>query len=127
MGERLVVQFARGARRNEPHAYQERSAPRPRRTPFRMNITNLPVDTSWQVSIYPPSKAVSGLSMGIRFLIWLLCVTTLSDLVTCCEPFLAFLSSSVPLSPLQIAWDLPFGFLVPSDVSGPRGCLLWFF
>jgi len=48
MGERLVVQFARGARRNEPHAYQERSAPRPRRTPFRMNITNLPVDTSWQ-------------------------------------------------------------------------------
>jgi transcription initiation factor TFIID subunit 15 len=56
MGERLVVQFARGARRNDqaPHPYQERSAPRPRRTPFRMQITSLPVETSWQVSTVPP-------------------------------------------------------------------------
>ncbi|KAF2425279.1 hypothetical protein EJ08DRAFT_617483 [Tothia fuscella] len=49
MGERLVVQFARGARRNDqPHPYQERTAPRPRRTPYRMQITSLPVETSWQ-------------------------------------------------------------------------------
>jgi transcription initiation factor TFIID subunit 15 len=56
MGERLVVQFARGARRNDqaPHPYQERSAPRPRRTPFRMQISNLLPETSWQVSTIPP-------------------------------------------------------------------------
>ncbi|EON65289.1 hypothetical protein W97_04527 [Coniosporium apollinis CBS 100218] len=48
MGERLVVQFARGSRRNEPFAHQERTAPRPRRTAFRMQITGLPVETSWQ-------------------------------------------------------------------------------
>ncbi|KAF2145183.1 uncharacterized protein K452DRAFT_316282, partial [Aplosporella prunicola CBS 121167] len=49
MGERLVVQFARGSRRqNEGFAHQERAAPRPRRTPFRMSITGLPVETSWQ-------------------------------------------------------------------------------
>ncbi|RDI88491.1 hypothetical protein Vi05172_g1417 [Venturia inaequalis] len=49
MGERLVVQFARGARRNDnaPH-FQERTAPRPRRTAFRMSITSLPAETSWQ-------------------------------------------------------------------------------
>lgn len=51
MGERLTVQFARGARHREgpmggPH---ERTAPRPRRTPHRMQITGLPNDTSWQV------------------------------------------------------------------------------
>lgn len=51
MGERMVVQFARGARKREDApAYHERSAPRPRRTLFRMSITNLPVETSWQVS-----------------------------------------------------------------------------
>jgi transcription initiation factor TFIID subunit 15 len=49
MGERLVVQFARGARKREDAApFHERSAPRPRRTVYRMSITNLPVDTSWQ-------------------------------------------------------------------------------
>lgn len=53
MGERLVVQFARGSRRNEPYAPQERPVPRPRRTPHRMSITGLPVDTSWQVSNAP--------------------------------------------------------------------------
>ncbi len=52
MGERMVVQFARGARKREDApSYHERSAPRPRRTTFRMSITNLPVETSWQVSI----------------------------------------------------------------------------
>jgi hypothetical protein len=53
MGERLVVQFARGSRRNEPFSHQERPAPRPRRTAFRMTITGLPAETSWQVSISP--------------------------------------------------------------------------
>jgi len=49
MGERMVVQFARGARKREDApAYHERSAPRPRRTLFRMSITGLPVETSWQ-------------------------------------------------------------------------------
>ncbi|KAF2731346.1 hypothetical protein EJ04DRAFT_10631 [Polyplosphaeria fusca] len=48
MGERLIVQFARGSRRNENFTPHERAAPRPRRTPFRMRITNLPVETSWQ-------------------------------------------------------------------------------
>ena len=52
MGERLIVQFARGSRRNENFTPHERAAPRPRRTPFRMRIGNLPVETSWQVS-YP--------------------------------------------------------------------------
>ncbi|KAH7138894.1 hypothetical protein B0J11DRAFT_574840 [Dendryphion nanum] len=48
MGERLIVQFARGSRRNENFTPHERAAPRPRRTPFRMRISNLPVETSWQ-------------------------------------------------------------------------------
>ncbi|KAL5410691.1 hypothetical protein PMIN04_010541 [Paraphaeosphaeria minitans] len=48
MGERLIVQFARGSRRNENFTPNERAAPRPRRTPFRMRIANLPVETSWQ-------------------------------------------------------------------------------
>lgn len=54
MGERLVVQFARGSRRqNDGYSHQERAVPRPRRTPFRMSITGLPVETSWQVSNLP--------------------------------------------------------------------------
>jgi len=48
MGERLIVQFARGSRRNENFTHQERAAPRPRRTAFRMRISGLPVETSWQ-------------------------------------------------------------------------------
>ena len=50
MGNRLVVQFARGNRPKEmmPH-YQERAPPRTRRTQFRMSITGLPPETSWQV------------------------------------------------------------------------------
>jgi hypothetical protein len=53
MGERLVVQFARGSRRNNEFAPQEKPVPRPRRTPYRMQISNLPVETSWQVSNIP--------------------------------------------------------------------------
>jgi hypothetical protein len=49
MGERLIVQFARGSRRNENFTPNERVPPRPRRTPYRMRIANLPVETSWQV------------------------------------------------------------------------------
>ena len=54
MGERLIVQFARGSRRNENFTPHERAAPRPRRTPFRMRISNLPVETSWQVRFPDP-------------------------------------------------------------------------
>jgi hypothetical protein len=51
MGERLVVQFARGSTRprDGPGFGQERMAPRPRRTVHRMTITGLPFETSWQV------------------------------------------------------------------------------
>lgn len=51
MNERLTVQFARGSRHRENGAFptHERSAPRPRRTPHRMQISGLPTDTSWQV------------------------------------------------------------------------------
>ena len=51
MGERLVVQFARGSNRpRDGHDYPPRMAPRPRRTVHRMTITGLPFETSWQVS-----------------------------------------------------------------------------
>ena len=51
MGQRLTVQFARGSRPREAFAHggPDRSAPRPRRTPFRMDISGLPGETSWQV------------------------------------------------------------------------------
>ncbi|KAF2167862.1 hypothetical protein M409DRAFT_22010 [Zasmidium cellare ATCC 36951] len=49
MGERLVVQFARGSTRpREGFEHQPRMAPRPRRTVHRMTITGLPFETSWQ-------------------------------------------------------------------------------
>ncbi|ODA82247.1 hypothetical protein RJ55_00754 [Drechmeria coniospora] len=48
MGERLTVQFARGSRNREGFGAFERAPPRPRRTAFRMQITGLPSDTSWQ-------------------------------------------------------------------------------
>ena len=55
MGERLIVQFARGGNRNREdfggRGGQPRMAPRPRRTVHRMTITGLPFETSWQVSI----------------------------------------------------------------------------
>lgn len=49
MGERLTVQFARGSRQRDTFAQPERTAPRPRRTQHRMQISGLPGDTSWQV------------------------------------------------------------------------------
>jgi len=49
MGERLTVQFARGTRNRDAFANAERTAPRPRRTPHRMQISGLPGETSWQV------------------------------------------------------------------------------
>ncbi|KAK3902567.1 hypothetical protein C8A05DRAFT_33747 [Staphylotrichum tortipilum] len=52
MGERLTVQFARGSRHREQPGggfpQDRNAAPRPRRTPHRMQITGLPNDTSWQ-------------------------------------------------------------------------------
>ncbi|CAK7271395.1 hypothetical protein SEPCBS119000_004582 [Sporothrix epigloea] len=51
MGERLTVQFARGARATREgnnNTPQERPPPRPRRTAHRMGVTGLPNDTSWQ-------------------------------------------------------------------------------
>lgn len=51
MGERLVVQFARGSTRPRDGQFDApRMAPRPRRTIHRMTITGLPFETSWQVS-----------------------------------------------------------------------------
>jgi hypothetical protein len=49
MGERLTVQFARGSRQRDNFASTDRTAPRPRRTPHRMQISGLPGETSWQV------------------------------------------------------------------------------
>jgi len=50
MGERLVVQFARGNQPRPRDGYHDapRMAPRPRRTVHRMTITGLPFETSWQ-------------------------------------------------------------------------------
>lgn len=57
MGERLVVQFARGSTRppREFDGPAQRTAPRPRRTVHRMTISGLPEQTSWQVSKLPSS------------------------------------------------------------------------
>lgn len=55
MGERLVVQFARGnTRPRDGNEFAPRMAPRPRRTIHRMTITGLPFETSWQVSSHLP-------------------------------------------------------------------------
>ncbi|KAF3275332.1 hypothetical protein TWF132_002927 [Orbilia oligospora] len=50
MDSRLTVQFARGPRptRNDFNGPSGDRTPRPRRTPYRMNISGLPTDTSWQ-------------------------------------------------------------------------------
>lgn len=54
MGERLVVQFARGSNRPREYGHPEhRAPPRPRRTVHRMSISGLPFETSWQVSNVP--------------------------------------------------------------------------
>jgi hypothetical protein len=68
MGERLIVQFARGSRRNENFTPHERAAPRPRRTPFRMRIANLPVETSWQVRYPDPWNSCFRLAPAARVL-----------------------------------------------------------
>ncbi|MCJ1425977.1 hypothetical protein MMC29_003878 [Sticta canariensis] len=47
-GSRLTVQFARGSRQREPFSAPDRPHPRPRRTAYRMQITGLPGETSWQ-------------------------------------------------------------------------------
>ena len=52
-GSRLAVQFARGTRhapREHPNFTPDTRYPRTRRTQFRMNISGLQPDTSWQVS-----------------------------------------------------------------------------
>lgn len=57
MGERLIVQFARGGQRpRDGYEHQPRAAPRPRRTVHRMTISNLPFETSWQVSFSTPHR-----------------------------------------------------------------------
>ncbi|KAF2225642.1 hypothetical protein BDZ85DRAFT_69199 [Elsinoe ampelina] len=50
MGERLVVQFARGGNKpaREYDGPSHRAPPRPRRTVHRMTIHGLPPETSWQ-------------------------------------------------------------------------------
>jgi hypothetical protein len=49
-GQRLTVQFARGARPRDAFAPPDRVHPRPRRTAYRMQLTGLAEGTSWQVS-----------------------------------------------------------------------------
>lgn len=66
MGERLVVQFARGSTRppREFDGPMQRSAPRPRRTVHRMSLTGLPVETSWQVSYIPVLSYLVAWTIG---------------------------------------------------------------
>ncbi|EXJ82841.1 hypothetical protein A1O3_06656 [Capronia epimyces CBS 606.96] len=48
-GERLTVQFARGPRRKDDfNGPSDRNVPRPRRTVYRMQVTGLQPETSWQ-------------------------------------------------------------------------------
>ncbi|KAI9825619.1 MAG: hypothetical protein M1832_000963 [Thelocarpon impressellum] len=47
-GERIRVQFAKGNRQRDSMANPERIQPRPRRTQYRMQISGLPAETSWQ-------------------------------------------------------------------------------
>ena len=51
-GSRLTVQFARGSRQRDFPA-PDRTHPRPRRTAYRMQISGLPGETSWQVRYLP--------------------------------------------------------------------------
>ncbi|RKF78389.1 hypothetical protein Golomagni_04586 [Golovinomyces magnicellulatus] len=68
MGERLTVQFARGSRSREVYANTERTAPRPRRTPHRLQISGLPGETSWQVRL---SLVLSSGCLDICILHWI--------------------------------------------------------
>lgn len=54
-GNRLIVQFARGSKQRDPQFPQERPVPRTRRTIYRMTLTGLPLDTSWQACHKPTS------------------------------------------------------------------------
>ena len=65
MGERLTVQFARGTRNRDNFTNTERTAPRPRRTPHRMQISGLPGETSWQVCFPVPSSGLLDLKSAI--------------------------------------------------------------
>jgi hypothetical protein len=51
MGSRLNVQFARGGRERREPFFNDRPAPRTRRTIYRLNLTGLPAETSWQVRL----------------------------------------------------------------------------
>lgn len=76
MGERLTVQFARGSRHRENGGFpshNERGAPRPRRTPHRMQISGLPTDTSWQVC-YSSSSSPSLPDLWMRTLPTTVCI-----------------------------------------------------
>lgn len=54
------MQFARGPRRKDDFSGpQDRNIPRPRRTIYRMQITGLQPDTSWQVSKLVSSSFLS--------------------------------------------------------------------
>jgi len=101
MGERLIVQFARGSRRNENFTPHERAAPRPRRTPFRMRIANLPVETSWQVR-YPS--------------IWIFCVSGLDHTPTPRKAL--FTRTLFPVPRSSFPFPFPFPFLCPFTVTG---------
>jgi hypothetical protein len=70
-GERLTVQFARGPRHKETfNGPSDRpSAPRPRRTVFRMQVSGLPTETSWQVSSHSCMTDLSPICYRLRSLI----------------------------------------------------------
>lgn len=70
-GERLTVQFARGPRHKETfNGPSDRpSAPRPRRTVFRMQVSGLPTETSWQVSYDPCMADLTSIRYQLRSLI----------------------------------------------------------
>jgi hypothetical protein len=104
-GERLTVQFARGPRHKEGfNGPSDRNVPpRPRRTIYRMQITGLPTDTSWQVS---KAQSFSTLHFSLN-------------------PLLA----AKPLNCHHSKHIIPFSFV--SDMSWIRGCIpiaqIWFF
>lgn len=76
LGERLTVQFARGNRHRENNGgggggggfnNDRSSAPRPRRTPHRLQISGLPPDTSWQVCYLSPAPPLDTFGPGRKF------------------------------------------------------------
>jgi hypothetical protein len=73
-GSRLTVQFARGPRHKETFSgpSDRSSAPRPRRTIYRMQISGLP-ETSWQVSSTPFTLGSLGCASFLDRIIHLTC------------------------------------------------------